>query len=285
MAKRTVQAVLEFEVDIEDSIESIESLTKANKALREERNKLNLLTEQGRKRAQEINAVIDQNTAKIKTNVSAIEQQKINIGNYRSALDGVHPALGKVGQGLEAGTSGLKAMTMQALAFIATPLGAALAAIVAVFTLLKTALSQNDELMDKFENVTNAVGVVLEVVAARVGKLGEALIALAQGNFSEAINKTTEAFSGLGDEIENAVKQQQLFLDASRELEDSQRNLRIETARQENVIKSLVVAAKNRNLTFDEQEGKLRQALALEQNLVEQREDIARRDLLITATI
>jgi chromosome segregation ATPase len=283
MAKRTVQAVLEFEVDIEDSIESIESLTKANKALREERNKLNLLTEQGRKRAQEINAVIDQNTAKIKTNVSAIEQQKINIGNYRSALDGVHPALGKVGQGLEAGTSGLKAMTMQALAFIATPLGAALAAIVAVFTLLKTALSQNDELMDKFENVTNAVGVVLEVVAARVGKLGEALIALAQGNFSEAINKTTEAFSGLGDEIENAVKQQQLFLDASRELEDSQRNLRIETARQENVIKSLVVAAKNRNLTFDEQEGKLRQALALEQNLVEQREDIARRDLLITA--
>lgn len=282
MAKKET-IILEFDVDVDDSIESIESLTKANKALREERNKLNLSTDQGKKRAQEINAVIDQNTAKIKTNVSAIEQQKINIGNYRSALDGVHPALGKVGQGLEAGASGFKAMTLQALQFIATPIGAILAALVAVFALLKAALSQNDALMDKFENVTKAVSVVLEVVVNRVAKLGEALIALAQGNFSEALNKTSEAFSGLADEIANAVTQQQLFLDASRDLADSQRNLRIEAARQENVIRQLVVAAKNRNLTFDEQEEKLRQALKLEQELVRQREDLARRDLVITA--
>jgi hypothetical protein len=280
---RQEQIILEFDVDVDDSIESIESLTKANKALREERNKLNLSTEQGKKRAQEINAVIDQNTSKIKSNVSAIEQQKINIGNYKSALDGVHPALGKLGTGLEQGTSGFKAMTTQALRFIATPIGAILAAIVAVFTLLKTAISTNNELLDKFENITNAVGVVLEVIVGRVGKLGEALIALASGNFSEAIDLTSQAFSGLASEIENAVRQQQLFLGASRELEDSQRALRIEAARQENVIRQLVVAAKNRNLTFDEQEDKLRQALALEQQLVEKREDIARRDLVITA--
>jgi hypothetical protein len=282
MAK-TEQIILEFDVDVDQSIESIESLTKANKALREERNKLNLSTEQGKKRAQEINAVIDQNTSKIKSNVSAIEQQKINIGNYKSALDGVHPALGKLGTGLEQGTSGFKAMTTQALRFIATPIGAILAAIVAVFTLLKTAISTNNELLDKFENITNAVGVVLEVIVGRIGKLGEALIALASGNFSEAVDLTSQAFSGLASEIENAVRQQQLFLDASRELEDSQRALRIEAARQENVIRQLVVAAKNRNLTFDEQEDKLRQALALEQQLVDKREDIARRDLVITA--
>jgi hypothetical protein len=283
MAERRETIVMDFELDLDESVESIESLTKANKALREERNKLNLSTEQGKKRAQEINAVIDQNTSKIKSNVSAIEQQKINIGNYKSALDGVHPALGKLGQGLESGATGFKAMTRSALAFIATPIGAILAALVAVFSLLKAALSQNDALMDKFENVTNAVGVVLEIVVSRVGKLGEALIALAQGNFSEALNKTSEAFGGLADEIENAVRQQQIFLDASRDLEDSQRSLRIEAARQENVIRQLVVASKNRNLTFDEQEEKLRTALELEQQLVEKREDIARRDLVITA--
>src|SRR5688572_25677997 len=280
--ERKETIILDFEVDESASIESIESLTKANKALKDERKALNLLTAEGRKRTQEINAQIDQNTSKIKDNVSAIEKQKINIGNYRSALDGVHPALGKVGAGLEQGTQGFKAMTLQALRFIATPIGAVLAALVVVFTLIKTALSQNNELMDKFENVTKAVSVVVEIVVSRIAKLGEALIALAQGNFTEAINKSAEAFGGLADEIENAVRQQQLFLDASRDLEDSQRNLRIEAARQENVIKQLVVAAKNRNLTFDEQEEKLRQALLLEQRLVEQREDIARRDLLIT---
>lgn len=280
---REEKVILEFDIDEKESIETIDSLTAANKRLREERKKVNLQSEEGQKQIAKINAQLDVNNDKIKANVSALEKQKINVGNYRSALDGVSPALGQLGQGLETGASGFKAMTLQALAFIATPIGAVLAALVAVFVLLKTALTANDELMDKFENVTNAVGVVVQVVISRVAKLGEALIALSQGNFSEAIDLTAKAFSGLGDEIENAVRQQQLFLDASRNLEDSMRALNIQTARQENVIKSLVVAAKNRNLTFDQQEDLLVRALNLEKDLVDTRQDLARQDLLITA--
>lgn len=283
MADRTESVVLEFEVDEADSIESINSLTKANKELRAERNALNLQSEQGKKRAQEINALVDDNTNKIKNNVSAIEKQKINIGNYKSALDGVHPALGKVGQGLEAGTSGFKAMTLQALRFIATPIGAILAALVAVFTLLKTAISSNNEVLDKFENITNAIGVVLDVIINRVGKLGEALIALVSGDFDKALDLTSQAFSGLADEIANAIAQGQLYLDLSRELEDAQRALRIETAKQENEIKRLVVASKNRNLSLDEQEEFLRRALRLEEELVDKRAENANKDLVITA--
>lgn len=283
MADRTETLILDFEIEEEEGIESIQSLTKANKELREERKKLNLQTEEGKKRVKEINAELDKNNNKIKENSSALEKQRLNVGNYKSALDNVHPALGKVGEGLEAGASGFKAMARQALAFIATPIGAVLAAIVTVFTLLKSAISQNNVLFDKFENITNAVGVVLEVIVARVGKLGEALIALASGNFSEALDLTSEAFSGLSEEIGNAITQQQLFLDLSRELEDSQRALRIETARQENVIRALVVASKNRNLSFDEQESKIRQALALEEELVAKRAENAQKDLVITA--
>lgn len=275
--------ILSFEVDLEDSIESIESLTKANKELREERKKLNLNSVEGQKRVTEINAALDKNTDKIKDNVSALEKQKINIGNYKSALDGVVPGLGGFAQGLEKGTSGFKAMTMQALKFIATPIGAILAAIVVVFTLLKNALSQNDALMDKFENVTNAVGVVVQVVTARLAKMVEALIALVNGDWDKAVQLTGEAFGGLADEIANAVRQQQLFLDASRDLEDSQRSLRIEVAKQQNVITGLIKESKNRNLSLDEQAGKLIKAAGLEANLQKTREDIAFRDLLITA--
>lgn len=281
--ERREQIILDFEVDEGASIESIESLTKANKALREERKALNLLTIEGRKRTQEINAQIDQNTSKIKANVSAIEQQKINIGNYKSALDGVHPALGKVGEGLEAGASGFKAMARSALAFIATPIGAVLAALVTVFTLIKTAISQNNEVLDKFENITNAVGTVVQVVVGRIGKLGEALIALVSGNFDEAINLTGQAFGGLADEIANAVVQGQLYLDLSRDLEDAQRALRVEQARATNQIKLLEQAAKNRNLTFDQQEDKLRQALSLQEDLIRKQEENAQKDLVITA--
>ena len=114
MADRTETIILDVDVDEADAVESIDNLTKANKELRKERNALNLQSEAGKKRAQEINALLDDNTNKIKTNVSALEKQKINIGNYRSALDGVHPALGKVGAGLEQGTQGVKAITLQA---------------------------------------------------------------------------------------------------------------------------------------------------------------------------
>lgn len=283
MADEKRSVILDVEIDEQEAVESINSLTEANKKLRKERNELNLQSEAGIQRAKQINAAIDQNTDKIKNNVSALEKQKINIGNYRSALDGVHPALGKVGEGLEQGTQGFKAMTLQALRFIATPVGAILAALVAVFVLLKSAVSSNNELLDKFENITNAIGIVLEVVVNRVGKLGEALIALASGNFSEAINKTTEAFTGLSTEIAAAVTEGQRLLDMERELEDAQRDLTVATSKQENVIKALVVASKNRNLTLDEQEAKLQEALKLEQELVKERERLALKDLEITA--
>jgi uncharacterized coiled-coil DUF342 family protein len=96
MADRKETVIIDLEVDVDDSIESINKLTAANKELRKERNALNISTEQGKKRAQEINAAIDANTNKIKDNVSAIEKQKINIGNYKSALDNVNPAFGKL---------------------------------------------------------------------------------------------------------------------------------------------------------------------------------------------
>jgi hypothetical protein len=283
MADRTETVVLDFEIDESDSVESIQSITKASKELREERSKLNLQSVEGQKRVKEINAALDSNNSKIKENVSALEKQRINVGNYKSALDGVHPALGKVATGLESGVKGLKAMTMQALAFLATPLGAALAAIVVVFGLLKTALSQNDALMDKFENVTNAVGVVIEVLVSRVGKLGEALIKLATFDVSGAVDSLSEAFSGLGDEIANAVKQQQIFLDASRDLEDAERRLRIETEKQGLQIAKLIKESKNRNLTLDQASAKLEEAAKKESDLQRVREDLARRALVITA--
>jgi hypothetical protein len=281
MAEKKETVILDVEVDAEDSIKSINDLTAANKELRKERNALNLNSEQGKKRAQELNAVIDQNTSKIKANVSAIEQQKINIGNYKSALDNVNPAFGKLAAGLEQGASGFKAMTLQALRFIATPIGAIIAALVAVFTLLKTAISTNNELFDKFENVTNAVGVVIDVVINRVGKLGEALVLLASGDISGAIDKTSEAFGGLADEIERAVGEGQLILEMTRDVEDATRQLRIEQAKQENEIRRLVVASKNRNISLDEQEGFLRRALALEEDLVNTRTKIAEKELEI----
>lgn len=59
MADRKESAILDVDVDVDDAVESINSLTEANKRLRKERNELNLQSEAGKKRAQEINHLID----------------------------------------------------------------------------------------------------------------------------------------------------------------------------------------------------------------------------------
>lgn len=262
MAEKTI--VLDFEIDVDQSIESIKSLTEANKRLREERNKLNIASEVGQKRAQEINATIDQNTSKIKANVSAIEQQKINIGNYKSALDGVHPALGKVGQGLEAGTQGFKAMTMQALAFIATPVGAILAALVVSFQLLSTFIKNSAVGMDAFEDASAAVGAILEVVVDRVVKFVGALGKLLMGDIKGGLTGMKESFAGIGDEIEREVKMAVALAAAIRDLEDREIDYSIAVGETENAIKRLILQSKNRSLTEAERIKKLEEAGKLE---------------------
>ncbi|MDI9257276.1 coiled-coil domain-containing protein [Flavobacterium sedimenticola] len=50
------------------------------------RNQLNLKTDEGKQKLAEINAKLDENNKFIKTNVSAYEQQKIGIGDYKNAI-------------------------------------------------------------------------------------------------------------------------------------------------------------------------------------------------------
>lgn len=223
--ERKETVILEFEVDAQGSVETIEQLTKANKILRAERNQLNIATEAGRKRAAELNAVIDSNTSKIKENVSAIEQQKINIGNYGSALDRVLPGMGQfTGQlqqsanesggvinGLKGMASGLLSATKASLAFLATPLGAAIAAISAAFALLSKYLFGTQEGMDKLTAITRPLGAIMERLVGVVQVLGgKAFKAL-----GEAIQNPMQALRDLGqlivDNVINRFKALALF--------------------------------------------------------------------------
>lgn len=95
---------------------TLQKLKVENAALRAEQQKLNLTTEEGRKRNEEIVAQINKNTEAISANSDANVQNKMNIGNYESALSGLPGPLGKV-------SSGIMGMTKMAKAFIATPLG------------------------------------------------------------------------------------------------------------------------------------------------------------------
>lgn len=259
-----------YKVEVQ-GITSIESLTKANKELREERKKLDLETAEGQKRVQEINRQLDANTNKIKENVSALEKQRLNIGNYQSALDRVIPGFSGFTQGIQSATAASKAL-------IATPLGAILAAVAVVLGVVVAALKKSEPVLDFFENIITQITANIDFLLTNLDKLGSILYDLATFNITGAIDKV----KGLTQEMIATARAAQLYLDILRELEDEQALFTVSSAQQENQIKALVIASKNRNLTFDEQREKIREALKLERELTEQRIDLARKEEVAT---
>lgn len=217
---------------------SIKGLQVRNAELIRQRNSINIGTEEGRKRIAAINSQLDSNNAKIKENSSALEKQKLNIGNYASALDGVVPGLGGM-------ITGLQGATKAALAFIATPIGAVLAAVVAALATLKAAILTNDATADEFGKRWEQITAVFDVVLRRVGLLGDALVSLVKGDFSEAADKAASAFSGVNDELGRAIFLTGELADRQNELDDAVNKFNATEQARKNNIDKLIIQSKD----------------------------------------
>lgn len=82
---------------IKNNAKSIEQANQQNKELISTRNQLDASTADGAKAIELINKKLDQNNTFIKDNSSALEKQKQNVGNYKSALEGVDSILSQFG--------------------------------------------------------------------------------------------------------------------------------------------------------------------------------------------
>jgi len=163
---------------------SIGSLAEANKKLRAERKELNLETAEGQKRVQDINKQIDANNAKIKENSSALEKQRMNIGNYTGALDKLVPGLGATIQGFQG-------MTKSAMAFIATPIGAVIAALGLAIAALTSYFKGSEEGQTKFNRL-------MDVGSAVIGKFSD-LVQFLGGTLFKGLAKGFETIIGFLD--------------------------------------------------------------------------------------
>lgn len=192
---------------------SIAKLREENKKLTKERNDVNINSEEGRKRLKELNDQLDSNNKKIKENVDQYTKQKINIGDYKGALDKLVPGLG-------ATADGFTSMATTAKAFIATPIGAvvgalglALGALIAYF---KNTGSGQDALAEKtavlkvaFEGLMRGVEAVGKVVAGTFNFLlsvAEKLIGFVSPAAEAALKEAAAAgvaIAKLEDEIDD----------------------------------------------------------------------------------
>lgn len=158
---------------------SVAEAAENNRKLTILRNQLNLATNEGKEALTLINKKLNENTEFIRENVSAQEQQRMEIGNYsnqiKDALSNLNPLNGGISgfieRSKEAGgttnllkqsfaglTAGLGQALKASLAFIATPIGAVITGVVAAFAGAKAIFDFNQGLVDSNKEL-KALGV------------------------------------------------------------------------------------------------------------------------------
>lgn len=144
---------------------SIKALKVRNAELIKQRDLLNTSTANGKAQIAAINEELDRNNKVINDNSSALEKQRFNIGNYKSALDAIVPGLGGF-------IDGIQGATKASLAFIATPIGIVLAALAGILLTVSAYFKRTEEGGDKLNKIIFTMEAIfgqLMNVAAQVG--------------------------------------------------------------------------------------------------------------------
>lgn len=275
---------------IDKEIKSIDDAKRNNQQLLLIRSQINTTTKEGADAIAEINAKLDQNTEFIRENVSASEQQKMSIGGYKEQIKGAFADLNIFNGGLggfiersqQAGGTGnlLKnsfnsikegviGATKASLGFIATPLGAVIAAIAVVLGVLYSVFKNFTPVVDKAEQAMAAIGAVFNVVK-------NTIIGLVTGTKS-----LSEAFSGLGSSMKDAAVAAAELKKAQQDLEDAQGILEISTAKANRQINEYLLKSKDRTLSEQERIRYLQLAQSTEKNLFNEKKRIADEELRI----
>ena len=133
-----------------------------------QRNAVNTSTKQGAAEFQRLNKeILKQNNA-IKQAEQAGGDFRRSVGNYQSALSGISPTLGNV-------ANGFQTMTRSALAFIATPIGAVIAAIGLAVGALTQFFKDNEDGQSELIRITNSLSAAWGVFTDLLSDLGRTI--------------------------------------------------------------------------------------------------------------
>lgn len=246
-----------YDVEVK-GVQSIENLTKANKELREERKKLDLQSEQGLKRAQEINKQLDANTEIIKENSSALEKQRLNVGNYTGALDKLVPGLG-------ATANGFTSMAQTAKAFIVTPIGAVIGALGLAIAALTQYFRDNEAGQNSFNRIMNVGSAIVGKFTDLISFLGENVFKVLISGFETTIGFLEKWVPGFAQ----ATKAVEKFLNLDRadyisdleaETDALERQLIVRKAQLEAIVAEQKLRAEDKSLSLKERKQALDEA-------------------------
>lgn len=265
--------------------------------------------EVGGKLLASINDVTDQ----IKEAEEATQRYYRNVGNYKSALEGMEQAtdgaknsilgfisggnplvqmlintsqqLGSVKQAFVLAGQGAVMLGKQFLALMANPIVAFLALIAAAFVALKNGIQSSEERMNQFRIIMAPLQKVLDTVSVAIGKVCGHLLNLI-GLASDAVmwlNKMAESLPVLGKYFEESNKTTQEYIDIEKqrqEITKASRDEIVKSAEREREISDLRAKFAEKDKYSNEERLKfLDQAIAKEKEQAEANKRIAQMQL------
>lgn len=207
-------------------------------------------------------ASINETTDQIKKAEEATQRYYRNVGNYKSALEGMEKAtdgaknsilgfvsggnplvqmlintsqqLGSVKQAFALAGQGAVMLGKQFLALMANPIVAFLALLAAAFMALKNGIQSSEERMNQFKTIMAPMQMVFDTISNAIGKVCAHLLNLVQ-LASDAVmwlNKMAESLPGIGEYFEQSNKQVQEYIDIEKKRQE------IEKLKREEIEKS-----------------------------------------------
>lgn len=197
--KATQDAAIQEELltlALDQQATTIKDARDQNKLLNKLRNETNVTTEEGQAQLKLLNDKLDANNKLVKDNADAYLAQKINVGNYKDSIKEAFNELNILNGGLlgfiaranQAGgvgnlltkslkgiTQGIFGMIKASLAFIATPIGAVVAAIGLVLGLLVNYLKSTQSGIDAVTSVTRPLAAIFESLIGILEEVGKFL--------------------------------------------------------------------------------------------------------------
>lgn len=214
--------------------DSLKGLSKSLKGLE---NQYKSLTAQERKtaRGKELQKNIIRTRKELLRAEKAIGDFRRQVGNYTRTLVGLSSGFGSVavsvGQ-LKSLLGGIPALfnsaSTSAKAFLLT-----LGPIVAAIGLIGAALSRFQGVIDGFKSALSGVGAAFDVIVERIGRSASAFSKLLSLDFKGFANDIKDAFSGIGDEIQNDFQQAQELSNRLQALRDREIESRTQIAQLE----------------------------------------------------
>lgn len=281
-----------LEIALNGSAESIEEAREQTKLLTKLRNQTNVATAEGREELEQLNAKLDENTEFVRENADSYLKLKLNVGNYTESIKDAFKdlnifnggLLGFIGRAQKAGGVGkllsttfgtisksLIGLTKSAVAFLLTPIGAFIGALVVAFLLIKNAFEQGGESANRLKDVFASFGGIIKGVLKFLKPLGDFLIdglvaglELAEKAVYSALEalETLARFVGLDgladsigefkDEIVEAAGAAKALAQAERELAKEQRKAELIQLNFQKAAEKLRQIRDNELLSFKE---------------------------------